>query len=111
MDHYFFFKDGMPLAVFRTEYQDEAMYLFFRLYKKTWQESVKAGITVAKESNVSEEEWQRIHNEYKRVDKVKQAVKEKKEQNDFNAQPKIVLTRPTPVEHGSTILETAKYLR
>jgi hypothetical protein len=110
-DHYFFFKDGMPLAVFLTEFQDEAMYLFSRLYKKTWAESVKTGITVAKEGDVPEKEWQRIHDEYKKADAVKRRQQEKKEQAEFKAQPKIVLTKQRPVEQGSTMLETAKYLR
>jgi hypothetical protein len=106
-DYYFFFKDGMPLAVFLTEFQDEAMYLFSRLYKQTWPKSVKFGITVAKESEVAEKEWQRIHDEYKRMDKMKRVFKE---QVDFKAQPKIVI-RQMHVEQGSTMLETAKYLR
>lgn len=110
-DHYFFFKDGMPLAVFLTEFQDEAMYLFSRLYKQTWVESVKAGITVAKEGDVSEDEWNRIHAEYKRVDSAKQRQHDKKILDEVKVQPKIVLTRQKPVECGSTMLETAKYLR
>jgi len=103
-DYYFFFKDGMPLAVFLTEFQDEAMYLFSRLYKQTWSESVKLGITVFKESDVPAQEWDRIHN---RIHTVKQTAKAE----IVKVQPKIVLTRQKPTEQGSTMLETAKYLR
>lgn len=117
-DYYFFFKNSMPIAVFLTPYKGEAMELFERLYGQSWTESVKAGITVAKEEDVGFEKWQEIHEKYKAIESLKSKISDKKRLIEFKAsqgklvQAKSVLPKCRPVEYsGSTILETAKYLR
>ena len=104
-EYYFFFdKDGMPIAVFLTEFQDEAMYLFSRLYKQKWPESVKAGITVEKESEVPEEWWDEIHR--RRVEAERPAIKKAPVILKSTAAIKIAENRRAE----SSGLETEKYM-
>lgn len=77
-DYYFFFKDGMPLAVFLTEFMGDAMDLFGRLYRQSWSESIREGVTVIKEKDVDPEVWQRVHDEYKAQAELKNQIEESK---------------------------------
>jgi hypothetical protein len=64
-DYYFFFdKDGMPIAVFYTFFKGKAFDLFARLYRRSWAESVKLGITIEREKDVPVERWDEIHRKY-----------------------------------------------
>jgi hypothetical protein len=110
-DHYFFFKDEMPIAVFLTEFKWESIKLFLRLYKhKSWRIALGTGISIIKEDDVPIEQWDRIHNRYKATE----VVKEKQVENKRCSEVKLAqfkLPRFKPVEHGSVILESARYLR
>jgi hypothetical protein len=102
-DWYFFFdKDGLPLAVFCTYSKKEAFDLFGRLYKRVWSESVEIGITIEKESDVSEQRWIDIHHKYIARSKPIMAPAIKP------VAPKLKLSEQRKVE--GTGLETEKYL-
>lgn len=115
-DYYFFFKDGMPLAVFLTEFMGDAMDLFGRLYRQSWSESIREGVTAIREKDVKPEVWQRVHEEYKVQAELKKRIEDSKCRVEYKAaeakQAKENLAAPKPRhEQGSTMLETAKYLR
>jgi hypothetical protein len=102
-EYYFFFDaDGMPIAVFYTISKKEAFDLFGRLYRRVWSKSVKLGITIEKESDVSEQRWIDIHHEYIARTQVKIAPVIKP------VVPK--LKSPEIRRMESTGLETEKYL-
>lgn len=95
----------MPLAVFLCQVQEEAMHLFSRLYRQSWSESVKSGISFMQESDVRREHWEMIHEVY-------MARKEKEERDrlvNFVPPPPLPVYRP--IEQGTTFLETSKYYR
>lgn len=105
-DYYFFFnKDGMPIAVFLTHDKSEAFELFAKLYRRRWSASIKLGITMEREKDVSEERWIEIHRKH------------------YSKPPKLVvaeIVKPkTPVmklsefkrdDYSQIGLETAKYM-
>lgn len=98
-EYYMFFKAGMPIAVFLTETEGEAIGLFCRLYKCFWNKKV----SVKKEKDVPGEEWERIHKEYLRRDKKEMPITfvAPKPINDFFAEE----------NYQTIILVTEKYLR
>jgi len=105
--HYFMFFDStkMPVAVFLTETQGEAIDFFEILYQETWAKSLTKGISCVEESEVAVSEWERIHQEYakrkERLEKIKKPVLVKpKELDDWTP----------PIQIASVSLETARYM-
>lgn len=104
-DYYFFFdKDDMPIAVFYTHLKGEAFDLFARLYRRSWLESVKLGITMEKETDVPEHRWDEIHRKFSKVEPKPVVIPVVKP-----VTPKIKLGARKD-EYQSTGLETAKYM-
>lgn len=115
-DHYFFFKEEMPIAVFLTESKGDAIDLFGRLYRQSWTDSIQSGVTVAKEDDVPYEKWQKVHDTYKAKAALREKIEDSKRNIELKAaqlvQAKSVMPKCKPImEQGNTVLETAKYLR
>lgn len=101
-DYYFFFDaDGMPIAVFYTICKGDAFDLFARLYRRSWSESVKLGITIEKETDVPVERWDKIHNKY---------IAKAPPPKPLMPVVKPVMKPPEQKRMESTGLETEKYL-
>lgn len=58
---YMFFDNGMPVAAYDRPSVDDAISVFIRFQRKTWEECVKDGIEVALEDSVPLERWQDIY--------------------------------------------------
>ena len=101
-EYYFFFdSDGMPIAVFLVNSKAKAFELFARLYRRSWSESYKLGITIKREADVPVERWYEIHRNYiARIEKSKPVMA-----------PAIRPVKLSEIKKSeSTGLETEKYM-
>jgi len=62
----FFDTNGLPIAVFLAETEQEAIRLFERLYRNKWQNLQTEGCSVQKESDVPSEYWDKIADKKKK---------------------------------------------
>lgn len=104
-DHYFFFDgDGMPIAVFYTEFSWQAVNLFVKLYRRPWNKSLQMGITICKESDVPVSRWDEIHRKYIA------RIEPKKAPPPVIVKPVTMIKNRKPDEYQSSGLECAKYM-